>query len=306
MRALRRFLIRLAAPATRRRDEERLREELEQHLELETAENVRAGVSPSEARRQAVLKFGAVEAIKERYRGEQGLPVLDDLLQDVRHTLRQLYTAPLFTLTATLSLAMGIGANAGVFTVLERVLLRPLPVSDPQKLVFISDQRILEEPSPRFSYPFYVGLRDNDVLEGVAAQSGVTVNADLNGRIARAAGELVSGNYFSVVGAGTQIGRPLTPEDDRTPGAHGVAVISDGFWQRAFGSDPSVLGRDVQVNDPFERVLRTHPTSCRADGYLWHPCAAPERNRCVRRHRAGGHAADARYRYPNRPRCPAA
>jgi predicted permease len=249
MRRLRRFLIRLVASATRRRDEERLREELEQHIALQTEENVRGGLSPLEARRQAALKFGALEAIKEDYRDEQGLPVLDNLLQDVRYTLRQLRKAPSFTFTAILSLATGIGANAAVFTVIERVFLRPLPVSNPQELVFIADQRILEQPSPRFSYAFYTSLRDNDILDGVAARAGVSVNTGMNGQVARAAGELVSGNYFSVVGAGTQIGRTFTLDDDRTPGAHGVAVISDGFWRRGFGSDPAVLGRDVQVNN---------------------------------------------------------
>ena len=120
-----------------------------------------------------MLKFGAVEAIKEHYRDEQGLPFLDNLVQDVRYALRQLRKAPLFTLTATLSLAMGIGANTAVFTVIERVLLRPLPVANPQELVFVTDQRVLEQPSPRFSYPFYASLRDNNVLDGVAARFGL-------------------------------------------------------------------------------------------------------------------------------------
>jgi predicted permease len=249
MSTLRRFLIRLAASATRRRDEQRLREELEQHVAMQTAENVRAGLPPVEARREALLKAGAVEAIKEQYRDEQSLPFLDNLLQDVRYALRQLQRAPVFTLTATLSLAMGIGATAAVFTVVERVLFRPLSVSRPQELVFIADQRIAQEQNPRFSYPFYASLRDNSVLEGVAARFSMGVNTDVGGRIARVSAELVSGNYFSVVGAGTQIGRTLTPEDDRTPGAHAVAVISDAWWRRDFGSDPSVLGRDVQVNN---------------------------------------------------------
>lgn len=249
MSTLRRFLIRLAASVTWRRDEERLREELEQHVAMQTAENVRAGLAPVEARREALLKTGAVEAIKEQYRDEQGLPFLDNLLQDVRYALRQLQRAPVFTFTATLSLAMGIGANTAVFTIVERVLLRPLPVSNPQELVVIADQRILTEQSPRFSYPFYASLQDNHVLDGVAARFSMGITTDFGGRIARVSGELVSGNYFSVVGAGTQIGRTLTPEDDRTPGAPGVAVISDGFWRRDFGADPFVLGRDIRVNN---------------------------------------------------------
>jgi hypothetical protein len=249
MRALRRFLIRLATSTIRRRDDSRLREELQQHLALQIAENIQAGMSPVEAKRQAALKFGAVESIRETYREEQGLPVLDHLLQDVRYALRQLRKAPLFTLTATLSLAMGIGANAAVFAVIERVLLRPLPVVDPQELVFIVDQRILEQQSPRFSYPFYAALQGNDVLEGAAARYSLAVNTEFGGRLARVSGELVSGNYFSVVGAGAQIGRTFSPEDDRTPSAHPVAVLSDPFWRRNFAADPGVIGREIRVNN---------------------------------------------------------
>jgi predicted permease len=174
--------------------------------------------------------------------------MLDDLVQDVRYTFRQLRKAPLFTLTAIVSLAVGIGANAAVFTVVERVLLRPLPVSKPHELVYITDERILTQPSPRFSYPFYAVLRDNPVLNGVAARSGTVVNATVNGQSLRARRELVSGNYFAVLGAGTQAGRPLSPEDDGTPGAHAVAVISEPFWRRTFASDPAIIGREVQLN----------------------------------------------------------
>lgn len=249
MRAVRRFLVRLTASATRQRDEERLREELEEHLALHTAENVRAGLSPAEARRQAVLKFGAVEAVKEHYRDEQGLPFLENLSRDVRYALRQLRKAPLFAVTATLSLAMGIGANTTIFTLVDRVLLRALPVSDPEQLVFVTDQRSATGRTPRFSYPFYAALRDNTVLDGVAARFSMYVTAVINDSADRVSGELVSGNYFNVVGAGTRIGRPLTPDDDRTPGAHPVAVISDGYWRSSFGSDPAVLGRGIRVNN---------------------------------------------------------
>ncbi len=144
MKTLRRFLMR-AASATRRRDEERLREELEQHLALQTAENLRAGLSPVEARRQAVLKFGAVEAIKEHYRDEHGLPVLDSLVRDVRYGIRALLRSPGFALVAVVSLALGIGANTTIFSVANAVLYRPLPFDDPDRLVVIHEQNTKRE-----------------------------------------------------------------------------------------------------------------------------------------------------------------
>ena len=248
MKALRRFLSRLFVSAARRDGEARLREELEAHLQMQIDEHVRAGLPPDEARRRAVLTFGPIEAIKGSYRDQQGLPVLDDLIQDVRYTIRQLRKAPLFALTATVSLAMGIGANAAVFSVVERVLLRPLPVAQPHELVYVTDERILTQPSPRFSYPFYMVLRDTTVLSGVAARAATALNLTVNGQTERASGELVSGNYFGVLGASTGTGRPLSSEDDATPGAHPVAVISESLWRRTFASDPAVVGRSVLLN----------------------------------------------------------
>jgi predicted permease len=248
MRTLRRFIIRLFTATAKRNDERRLREELQLHLEMQAAENVRAGMPPEEARRQAAVTFGPIEAIKDSYRDEQRLPALDALLQDTRYAFRQLRKSPLFAATATLSLAAGIGANAAVFTVVERALLRPLPVSNPHELVYVTDERVLTQHSPRFSYPFYAVLRDNTALNGVAARVSTPLNATLNGQTMRASGELVSGNYFHVLGAATEMGRPLLPEDDRTPGAHPVAVISEPFWRRTFDADPAVVGRTVLLN----------------------------------------------------------
>jgi hypothetical protein len=153
MKALRRFLRRFAVSVTRQNDDERLREELEAHLEMQTADNVRAGLPPEEARWRALLRLGAPETIKASYRDERGLPALDDLAQDVRYALRQLRKAPVFTLAATMSLALGIGASAAVFTVIERVLLRPLPVSNPHELVYVTDERILAQASPPVLLP---------------------------------------------------------------------------------------------------------------------------------------------------------
>src|SRR2546425_8316167 len=134
MRTLRQFLKRLTWWATRQQDEERLRAEIEEHLSLQTAENVRAGLSPVEARRQAVLKFGAVEATKESYRDQRGLPFMETLIQDTRHALRRLRMAPAFTITAILTLALGIGATTSIFTLVHAVLLKSLPVANPEEL----------------------------------------------------------------------------------------------------------------------------------------------------------------------------
>src|ERR1039458_7172114 len=137
MRALRRFFTRLVNSILRRRDEERLREEVQEHLALQTAENLRAGLSPVEARRQAVLKFGAVEAIKEDYRDQRGLPFLETLFQDTRYGLRRLYKNPGLTFTVLLTLALGIGANTAIFTIDYATLLAPLPYPRPDQLVVV-------------------------------------------------------------------------------------------------------------------------------------------------------------------------
>ena len=137
MKALRRFFVRLTASIARGRDERRLREEIEEHLALQTAENIQAGMSPYEARRQAVLKFGAVEAIKADYRDRQGLPFLDHLVTDVRHALRSLRTSPGFTAVAVITLALGIGANTAIFSLIDGLLFKKLPVENPHELVVL-------------------------------------------------------------------------------------------------------------------------------------------------------------------------
>jgi hypothetical protein len=135
MRALRRFERRLTSWARTSRDEERLRAEIDEHIALLTAENERAGMSPAEARRQAILQFGGVESMKEEYRDQRGLPFLETLLQDTRHALRRLRKAPAFTFTAVVTLALGIGATTSIFTLVHAVLLKSLAVSNPNQLL---------------------------------------------------------------------------------------------------------------------------------------------------------------------------
>lgn len=249
MRAVRRFLRRLWLSATGQDHEARLQEEVQAHLDRQTDENLRAGMTPSEARRHAILAFGPVEAIKERHRDEQRLPLLDDFVQDVRYAMRQLRRSPVFATTAMLSLAMGIGVNAAVFTVVERVLMRPLPVTSPDELVVVTDERIVTQPQPRFSYPYYRTLQEAGVLVGLAARAGMELTLTEPGSSTRLAGELVSGNYFDVLGVSATAGRLLSPADDRTPGRHPVAVASEAFARRTVPASGEVVGRTVLLNN---------------------------------------------------------
>jgi predicted permease len=181
---------------------------------------------------------------------------MNAFLQDLRYALRGLRRNPAFAAAAIATLALGIGANAAIFALVDRVLIRALPVRDPGRLV------LLRSPGPRqgqawsdgdgaasFSYPAYRELRDrNTVLDGLLATYPFDASVAAGGRTERAAGDLVSGNYFAVLGVGSAAGRVLSPSDDSAPGAHPVAVLSYGYWTRRFGGSKAVLGEAISVN----------------------------------------------------------
>jgi hypothetical protein len=178
------------------------------------------------------------------------------LLQDLRYALRGLRKSPGFAAAAIATLALGIGANAAIFALVDRVLIRTLPVRDPQELV------LLRSPGPRqghtwsdgddtacFSYPMYRDLAERaTVFSGLIGEVPFDANVAARGETERASGELVTGGYFGTLGVAPYLGRVLIPEDDRAPGAHPIAVLSHGYWTRRFGADPGVLDKPLLVN----------------------------------------------------------
>jgi putative ABC transport system permease protein len=182
--------------------------------------------------------------------------VIETLKQDLRYGLRMLFKNPGFTAVAALTLALGIGANTAIFSLTDQVLLRMLPVERPEELV------ILRSPGPNpghttsdgdsatsFSYPIYKDLRDrNQVFSGLLARYPLSLNIAGQGQTERASGELVSGNYFEVLGVPPALGRVFTPEDETAPGANPVAVLSYGYWARRFGKDSGILNKQLIVN----------------------------------------------------------
>src|SRR5271167_579748 len=176
------------------------------------------------------------------------------LWQDVRYGLRMLGKNPGFTAVAVLTLALGIGANSGIFSVLRQVLLQRLPVPHPEELVLLYAPGITRghvssdevDGSESFSYPMYIDLRDqNKVFSGLAAKADFPVSVALQEQTERASAELVSGNYFDTLGVHAAIGRLFSPSDSSTPGSNPVVVLGHGYWKKRFGGDPSVLNQSL-------------------------------------------------------------
>jgi len=258
MKSLRRFFIRLLNSATRRAQEERLREEIEEHIALQTEENLRAGLSLVEARRQAMLKFGGVEAMKQDYRAERGLPLIEDLLQDLRLAIRILRKSPGFTAVAVVTLAVAIGANAVVFGVLNALILRPLNLPREESLYEIERT---SDSSARQSYPDYLDLRDrNRSFDGLAASNISQAGLDTGENPSRVWLDEVSGNYFDVLGIQPYLGRFFRASDEHGPNSAPYIVLSYEYWHTHFQDDRGVVGRIVQLNKhPFTVIGITPP-----------------------------------------------
>src|SRR5688572_17569744 len=254
MRALLEWLDRLRATLHPGRRDEELAEELRLHREMVAEEARRRGDDREDAVGRARLRAGGSAQAMEALRHQRGLPWLEDLARDAAYGLRTLRRKPGFAATAMLSLALGIGANTGIFSLVDQLLLRTLPVREPDRLVLL-DWRGPTLPSVQYgdesllSYPLCQDLAaQRQYFEGVVCSSAGSVNLSTDGGYELARSEVVSGSYFEVLGVRAASGRLIGPADDLQPGAHPVVVISHDYWQTNLGAAPDVVGRSVLVN----------------------------------------------------------
>ncbi len=266
MRFLKRLLTRVANFAKGRQSDRRLREEIEGHLAMQTEENLRAGMPAAEARRQARLKFGAVEAVRENYHAEQGLPLLENLMQDLRFALRMLVKSPGFATVAILTTALGIGATTSIFSVVDATLLRPLPFPHPEELVRVEDDlQGVGSHSVGMSVPEWRDLAHSGIFQYVAPVFSGSGNLTGTPEPVRIQAQSVSPNYFAMLGVKPELGRLFNP-DDQTPGFNLEVVMTDGLWKREFGSDPHIVGKSLRLDNDVYRVVGVMPPGFRNPG----------------------------------------
>ena len=230
-----------------------MEEELRLHLDLAAEDARRRGEPPESAARAARLRAGGIAQAMEAVRDQRGLPWLDNLSRDLRHSLRTLFRSPFVTTVAIVSLALGIGANAAVFSLFNQLLLRPLPVPEPDRLVNLA------APGPKpgsktygfagnfdvvFSYPMFRDLeRVQTPFTGIAAHRHFDANLTSRGQTVMADGMLVSGGYFPVLGLPPALGRLLGPNDDRAIGESPVVVLNHAYWQTPSAAVPTSSAR---------------------------------------------------------------
>lgn len=259
MRSLRRFFKRVSNFATGRRSDERLREEMESHLAAQTEENIRAGMAPAEARRQAALKFGTVQAVREDYRAEEGLPLLEDLLMDCRYAVRQLVRSRGFTIVVILTLGLGVGACTAIFSVVNGVLLRPLNYPAPDRVVTMKESQLPEFPDFSVSVANFLHWQQQaKSFSHVAAFIWTPLNLTGAGEPQQLRSLRVTAQFFDVLPVQPTIGRTFKPEED-TPGKHHVVLLSEPACERLFGGMSGVLGRQLQLNDEMYTVVGIIP-----------------------------------------------
>ncbi len=261
----------LRAIFRRDRFERDMSKEMQFHLERETERNIRRGLSFDEARRAARIAFGGVEQMKEASRDTRGTARLESIVRDLQYAIRSLKSRPVFTLTVIATLALGIGANAAIFTLVDALLLRPLPVSHPEQLVIVSDPAQVNtntDGAPLTDYVSFLLYEDvrarNTVFTDMYATgwSGtidVQIGSGAGATAEQPHARFVTGNFFSVLGVPAFTGRTFTAAEDQTPGQDPVAVLTYDYWQRRFSGSPAAIGTVMRVNDVSVTIVGVTP-----------------------------------------------
>ncbi|HUE05109.1 MAG TPA: ABC transporter permease [Bryobacteraceae bacterium] len=229
--------------------------EVEQYIEIETADNLARGMPAAQARAAARRKLGNPAIIREEIYRMNTIGFMETLGRDLRYTMRVLRKSPGYAVVAVLSLALGIGANTAIFSLVDQVMLRMLPVRDPARLVVLHRDDNLDGTSVNdnyesvLSYPMYRRLRDDSrAFSGVIARAGTAVTILYNGNAESVGAELVSGNFFNVLGVRAAAGRLFTSADDDAPMAHPVVVLSHSYWVKRFAASPTIVNQTVHLN----------------------------------------------------------
>jgi predicted permease len=266
MRFLRRFFIRLSNFTAGRRADQRLQEEIAEHLALQTEENLRAGMSPAEARRQAALKLGAAQAIREQHNAEHSLPLAENFLFDLRFAFRMLHRSRGFSLIAIATMALGVGATTAIYSVIDATLLHPLPYPQPSELVRIeANLPGVGAHDVGFSIPELRDLQNSGIFQYVSFCFFGSENVTGSAQPTHIAGATVSPSYFAVLGVDAALGRTFDPHDT-SPGSNGEVIISDGLWKRAFGADPHIVGKSLRLDNDLFQIVGVMPASFRDQG----------------------------------------
>jgi len=258
---LRQLLYRLRSLFRRGEQDRDLEAEMSAHLELAIEENLRRGLAPDEARRQALVRFGGPLQVKEDHREARSLPLLEALLQDFGFTLRMLRRNPGFALLAIFCLTLGIGANAAVFSWMEGLLFRPYPmVAHQERLVALTGTARGESDPTALSWPDFQELQKNCRLFDaffVSKIMGTTLSFGERAQVVT--GSIVSANYFTALGIHPILGRAFDPEEDVGRSAHPVTVISYQLWKERFGSDPQIIGKTQRMNGVMHTIIGVAP-----------------------------------------------
>src|SRR5712691_5545810 len=259
MRKVREWILRFGGLFNKQRKDRELDDEIESHLQLHIEDNLRSGMTPAEARRNALIKLGGVEQTKESYRDQKGLPMIETMLQDLRFGFRMLRRSPGFTVLVILCLTLGIGANAAVFSWVEGILLRPYPlVSHQERLVALSGT--VRDERDETSWPDLLDVQRGCTMCETLFVSKITgATLSIGERAQVMTGSIVSANYFDAIGVHPILGRGFEPGEDTGRNAHPLVVISYHLWQTRFKGDPEIIGKTQRFDNVVHTIIGVVP-----------------------------------------------